>query len=55
MEGIVNSIINKNNQNKSSYPDSFVDNNLEVKGNDIVDGFNHFFTNIGPHLAANIP
>ena len=44
---ILNTIINKR-QNESSYPDSFITGGTTVSNkNDIADGFNHFFANIG--------
>ena len=51
---ILNTIINKR-QNESSYTDSFITGGITVsKKNDIADGFNHFFANSGYELAAKI-
>ena len=51
---ILNTIINKR-QNESSYPDSFITGGITVSNkNDIADGFNHFFANIGKELADKI-
>ena len=51
---ILNTIINKR-QNESSYPDSFITGGITVSNkNDIEYGFYHFFANIGKELAANI-
>ena len=51
---ILNTIINKR-QNESSYPDSFITGGITVSNkNDIADGFNHFFANIGKELAPKI-
>ena len=45
-------IINKSNV---SYPEEFYDKGQCIKnGKSIADGFNNFFTNVGPTLAANI-
>lgn len=52
---VLNGVINKNHKTKSMYPDTFVDNDREVNGKCIADGFNKFFTNIGSDLAASIP
>ena len=51
---ILNTVINKHNE-PSIYPNSFVSNrdNFTSKKS-IADGFNQFFTNVGPELAANI-
>ena len=50
---ILNTIINKR-QNKSS-SDSLTTGGIAVSNkNDIADGFNHFFANIGKELAAKI-
>ena len=52
---ILNTIINKK-QKGSEYPTQFKDNTNKVTGNEnIADGFNKFFSNIGPALARNIP
>ena len=49
---IVNTIINKR-QNESSYPDSFITGGITVSNkNDIEDGFYHFFANIGKRAGS---
>ena len=51
---ILNTIINKRH-NESSYPDSFITGGITVSNtNDIADGFDHFFANIGKELADKI-
>ena len=51
---ILNTIINKR-QNESSFPDSFITGGITVSNkNDIADGFNHLFANIGKELADKI-
>ena len=52
---ILNALINKK-QKGSEYPTQFNDNTNKVTGNEnIANGFNKFFSNIGPALARNIP
>ena len=53
---ILNKVINKK-YNKPTYPEYFLKNNKRIsKKEDIANGFNHFFfTNVGTHLAKNIP
>ena len=51
---VLNSIIKKSHK-MSNYPETFIHNNTPIsdkKG--IANGFNHFFTNIGPNLAKKI-
>ena len=51
---ILNSII-QNGKTKTSYPDHFKDNDTTISNmNDVVDGFNEFFVNVGPKLAQEI-
>ena len=51
---IINSMI-KGNKSNVSYPEEFYDKGQCIKnGKTIADGFNKFFTNVGPTLAANI-
>ena len=52
---ILNKIVRKN-QNPSSIPKYFIDeNNKKVTNiNEIANGFNDFFANIGPKLANKI-
>jgi hypothetical protein len=51
---ILKSIIKKDNAN-SSYPNEFIDNNnIKTDKIDIANGFNKFFTSIGPDLAKQI-
>ena len=52
---VLNGILNKNVNKQLKYPDTFIDKGDEVTGDAIVNGFNNFFTNIGPELAASIP
>ena len=52
---ILNEIIN-NGKNKPTHPEYFIKNNKGIsKKEDIANGFNNFFTNVGPNLAKNIP
>ena len=52
---ILNKVINKK-YNKPTYPEYFLKNNTRIsKKEDIANGFNHFFTNVGANLAKNIP
>ena len=52
---ILNEVINKR-KNKPTYPEYFIKNNKRIsKKEDIANGFNNFFTNVGPNLAKNIP
>ena len=52
---ILNEVINKH-KNKPTYPEYFIKNNKKIsKKEDIANGFNNFFTNVGPNLAKNIP
>ena len=52
---ILNTLINKKNKS-SQYPTQFNDDARKVTGNfDIANGFNRFFSNIGPALSRNIP
>ena len=52
---ILNTLINKKKKS-SQYPTQFNDDARKVTGNfDIANGFNRFFSNIGPALARNIP
>ena len=52
---ILNTLINKKKKS-SQYPTQFNDDARQVTGNfDIANGFNRFFSNIGPALARNIP
>ena len=45
----------KGNKSNVSYPEEFYDKGQCIKsGKSIADGFNNFFTNVGPTLAANI-
>jgi len=51
----INTILNKKS-NKHSFPQVFKDENNEYKTPaEIANGFNKYFTNIGPSLAAKIP
>ena len=51
---ILNSVIKKSNCN-NMYPEEFVNNNQVINGDEnIANGFNDFFVNIGPNLANNI-
>ena len=51
---IINSMI-KGNKTNVSYPEEFYDKGQCIKnGKSIADGFNNFFTSVGPTLAANI-
>ena len=52
---ILNTVINQKEKG-SQYPTQFNDDARKVTGNiDIANGFNRFFSNIGPALARNIP
>ena len=52
---ILNKVINKK-YNKPTYPEYFLKNNTRIsKKEDIANGFNHFFTNVGANLAKSIP
>ena len=52
---ILNTVINKKEKG-SQYPTQFNDDERKVTSNiDIANGFNRFFSNIGPALARNIP
>ena len=52
---ILNTVINKKEKG-SQYPTQFNDDARKVTGNiNIVNGFNRFFSNMGPALARNIP
>ena len=52
---ILNDIISKKSS-ACDFPDAFVDENKVVTDPyEIANGFNHFFINVGPSLAANIP
>ena len=52
---ILNEVINKC-KNKPTYPEYFIKNHKRIsKKEDIANGFNNFFTNVGPNLAKNIP
>ena len=51
---VLNTIIKRNNR-VSSYPEVFIHNNKKItKKFDIANGFNTFFTNVGPNLAKEI-
>lgn len=46
----------KQGSSGTSYPEYFIDANGENHNmSNIVDGFNKFFINVGPELAAEIP
>lgn len=50
---ILNSIIR--NKTKSNYIDHIIDNNKIIKDrNEVAEGFNNFFVNVGPNLAREI-
>ena len=52
---ILNNIINKK-KCKNKFPEKFIENRKELStNNDIVNGFNKYFTSIGPDLSSNIP
>ena len=52
---ILKEVINKR-KNKPTYPEYFIKNNKRIsKKQDIDNGFNNFFINVGPNLAKNIP
>ena len=52
---ILNEVINKR-KNKPTCPEYFIKNNKRFsKKEHIVNGFNNFFTNVGPNLAQHIP
>ena len=52
---ILNCLINKQNKSKP-YSTEFIKNGNIVRGdNNIANGFNNFFVDIGPSLANNIP
>ena len=53
---ILNSIIKKGNLTTSNYPEVFINDGKYVKSSkqDIANGFNDFFVNVGPKLAKNI-
>ena len=52
---ILNEVINKR-KNKPTYPEYLIKNNKRISKKDyIANGFNNFFTNVGPNLAKNIP
>ena len=52
---ILNEVINKR-KNKPTYPEYFIKYNKRIsKKDDIANGFNNFFTNVGSNLAKNIP
>ena len=52
---ILNEVINKH-KNKPTYPEYFIKNNKRIsKKDDIANGFNNFFTNVGSNLAKHIP
>lgn len=52
---VLNGII-KNNSGQQSYPEYFIDNgNIMENTDDKVNSFNHYFVNIGPKLAEQIP
>ena len=51
---ILNNAINKS-YNKPTYPKCFIKNNKLISNKkNIANGFNNFFTNVGPNLAKNI-
>ena len=51
---ILNNAIKKP-YNKPTYPEYFIKNNKRISNKkDIANGFNNFFTNVGPNLAKNI-
>ena len=52
---VLNRVINEKYSSHSDLPNVFVDNGKEIKGEDIADGFNNFFVNVGPRLASTIP
>ena len=52
---ILTEIINKR-KNKPTYPEYFIkNNNIISKKEDIANGFNNFFTNVGPQLSKKYP
>ena len=52
---ILNEVTNKR-KNKPTCPGYFIKNNKRIsKKEDIANGFNNFFTNVGPNLTKNIP
>ena len=52
---VLNSIVNKTYKNCKKCPTTFFENGDKLTGKNIADGFNNFFTNIGPELASAIP
>lgn len=52
---VLNCIMNSNYKASNAYLDTFIADNKEIHGKDILEGFNKFFTNVGPDLAATIP
>ena len=51
---ILNSII-RNKPNNSDFPEEFLDNDKIIKNKEeLVEGFNKFFVNVGPNLANEI-
>ena len=52
---ILNEVINKR-KNKPTCPEYFIKNNKRIsKKKDIANGFNNFFTNVGPKLTPKYP
>ena len=52
---VLNEVINKR-KNKRTYPEYFIKSNKRIsQKEDIANGFNNFFANVGPNLAKNIP
>ena len=53
---LLNEVMNKKTDKDSLYPTTFYDNNTELSTTDeIANGFNTFFSEIGTKLERNIP
>lgn len=48
---VLNGIIKKKRNDNSNFPKTFVYNDRKLGSKDAADGFNHFFTTVGPELA----
>ena len=51
----IRTLVNLKNTNKSSISSLMVEGKIITEKSIIVKAFNDFFTNIGPHMAKNIP